>query len=265
MYAKRIRLERIIDRASKKAVIVPLDHGLASGPVDGLVDLRSTVDKISKGGATSVLMHKGMVPLGHRSSGKDIGLIVHLSAGSILGADPYSQITVTTVEEAIALGADAVSIHINLGASTSDRMIENAGEISRRCGKWGMPLLAMIYPRGPAIKDEFDPDAIKICARTAAELGADLVKTNYTGNIDTFREVTKGANIPVLIAGGPKMNTDAELLNMVRDAADAGAGGVSIGRNIFQHKDIQGITTAVSDIVLNNASVEAALKHIKTK
>jgi len=150
------------------------------------------------------------------------------TAGTGLGTDPNSKVIVTTVEEAITLGADAVSIHVNLGADTEPEMICNAGEISRKCQQWGMPLLAMVYPRGKNIKDPFDVDALKTCARVAAELGADIVKTSYTGDIDTFREVVRGAQIPVVIAGGPKMGSDMEMLQMVRDSLDAGGKGVSI-------------------------------------
>lgn len=257
-------MERIVDRSSGRVVVVPLDHGISMGPIAGLINMREVINNVAEGGATAVLMHKGMVPYGHRCAGKDIGLIVHLSAGTALGVDPNSKVIVTTVEEALTLGADAVSIHINLGADTEPMMIQNAGEISRNCKKWGMPLLAMVYPRGSNIKDPFDVDALKVCARVAAELGADIVKTSYTGDADTFREVTKGAQIPVIIAGGPKMNTDTELLTMVHDSIEAGGCGVSIGRNIFQHKNVVGITKAVSDIVLHNASVEDALKNLRS-
>ena len=259
---KQVRLQRIFNRETGRAIIVPMDHGVSVGPIEGIENIHKTVSDMADGGADAVLMHKGMVPYGHRTSGKDIGLIVHLSAGTGLGGDPNSKVIVTTVEEALTLGADAVSIHINLGADTEPDMIRCAGEISRKCQQWGMPLLAMVYPRGRNIKDPFDVDALKTCARVAAELGADLVKTSYTGDIDTFREVVRGAQIPVVIAGGPKMSSDLEMLQMVRDSLDAGGRGVSIGRNIFQHKDIVGITSAVSEIVLQDASVEDAAKHL---
>ncbi|HJJ48621.1 MAG TPA: 2-amino-3,7-dideoxy-D-threo-hept-6-ulosonate synthase [Methanocorpusculum sp.] len=263
MIGKTIRMERILDRESGKLVIVPLDHGMSMGPIPGLTSLSDTVDAVSRGGATSVLLNKGMIAAGHRRCGNDIGLIMHLSAGTGLGGDPDGKVIVSTVEEALTFGADAVSIHINLGAESEGAMLKSAGEISRSCAEWGMPLLAMVYPRGPKVKDPCDTDAVKRCARAAAELGADLVKTNYTGDIDSFREVVRGTTIPVLIAGGPKMQTDLELLSMVRDAVDAGASGVSIGRNIFQHKNVTAITRAVSAIVLKNASVDEALSHLK--
>jgi DhnA family fructose-bisphosphate aldolase class Ia len=161
------------------------------------------------------------------------------------------------------LGADAVSIHVNFGADTVPFMLRDFGQIARECNEWGMPLMVMLYPRGKDIKNGYDVDLVKQCARAGMELGADIVKTSYTGDIDTFREVVKGAIIPVLIAGGPKMDSDRDLLQMVKDSIEAGGMGVSIGRNIFQHRNVTGITKAVAEIVLHDASVEEALKLLE--
>jgi fructose-bisphosphate aldolase/2-amino-3,7-dideoxy-D-threo-hept-6-ulosonate synthase len=263
MLGKSVRMERIIDRNSGNAVIVPLDHGISLGPIEGIIDIKSTIDAISIGGATAVVEHKGIVPYGHRTFGKDIGLILHLSASTSLAPDPDAKVIVTTVEEAIKMGADAVSIHVNMGSETDVQMLADMGTISRKCNEWGMPLLVMIYPRGPNIKNPFDVDLVKHCARVASELGADLVKTNYTGDPDTFKEVVKGALAPVVIAGGPKMDSDEKLLQMVKDSIESGGRGVSIGRNIFQHRNITGITKAVSSVVIHGAEVDEALKFIK--
>ena len=263
MSGKSIRMERIIDRNSGRAVIVPVDHGITMGPIQGLVDMKATIDKVSQGGATAVVMHKGVVPYGHRSFGRDIGLIVHLSASTSLSPDPNSKVLVTTVEEAIKMGADAVSIHVNIGASTEPYMLRDFGQIARECNEWGVPLLVMIYPRGKEIKNGYDVDLIKQCARAGMELGADVIKTSYTGDIDSFREVVRGAIIPVVIAGGPKMSSDRDLLQMVKDSLEAGGMGVSIGRNIFQHRNVTGITKAVADIVLHDAEVDEALKQLE--
>jgi fructose-bisphosphate aldolase/2-amino-3,7-dideoxy-D-threo-hept-6-ulosonate synthase len=263
MFGKNIRMERIIDRASGNAVIVPMDHGMSMGPISGLIDMKSTVDDVAVGGATAVLMQKGLVPYGHRTKGHDVGLIVHLSASTDIGTTSNHKVLVATVEEAIKLGADAVSIHINLGADTEPEMLTDLGKVSRECTEWGMPLLVMAYPRGPAVKDPYDPHLIAHCARVAMEMGADMVKVSYTGDIDTFRDVTKGALIPVLIAGGPKMDSDMDILNMVHDSLEAGGRGVSIGRNVFQHRNVRGITRAISDIVLRGATVEEASRLLE--
>lgn len=263
MYGKNVRMERIIDRKTGNAVLIPMDHGISSGPMDGLYDMRKTVDDVTEGGATGVIMHKGLIRYSYRGSGKDVGLILHLSASTSLGPSTNNKVMVASLEEAIKCGADAVSVHINFGSEDEPSMLQAVGDVSRKCNEWGMPLLIMAYPRGPQIKNQYDPQAVAHCARAAAELGADLVKVSYTGDIDSFREVVRGALAPVVIAGGPKMDSDMDLLNMVHDSIEAGGRGVSIGRNIFQNKNVRGITRAVSSIVLDGYSVEEAAQFLK--
>ncbi|MCQ2078762.1 MAG: fructose-bisphosphate aldolase, partial [archaeon] len=134
------------------------------------------------------------------------------------------------------------------------------------CMEWGMPLLAMTYARGPSIKDSFDPVAVAHAARVGAEIGADIVKCSYTGDIDSFSKVVDGCPVPVVIAGGPKMDSDMDILNMVADSLAAGGHGVSIGRNVFQHKDVPGITAAISDICLRGFTAKEAYEaHFKSQ
>lgn len=263
MIGKDIRLERIIDRNSGRTVIVPMDHGVTVGPIAGLIDMKATIDKMVNGGANAILGHKGIVRSGHRGTGKDVGLIIHLSASTSMGPDPNAKVPVCDVEEAIKLGADAVSIHINLGAETEREMLKHLGKVSRHCQEWGMPLIAMMYTRGDKIKSEYDVKYVKHAARVASELGADMVKVNYTGSAKTFREVTQGCPVPVVIAGGEKVETDEGLLKMVEGALNGGARGVSIGRNAFQHKQPQKIVMAIGKMVHENCSVKEALGLLK--
>jgi fructose-bisphosphate aldolase/2-amino-3,7-dideoxy-D-threo-hept-6-ulosonate synthase len=211
-------------------------------------------------------MHKGLVGIGFRGTGKgnDVGLIVHLSAGTSLSPDPLCKVIVTSVEEAVALGADAISIHINVGANDTPKMMIDAAQVVRDCKRFGMPLLMMMYPRGEKIKNEKDVEVVKIAARIGAELGADIVKTNYTGSKESFKQVVEGCPVPVIIAGGCK-GTDREVLQMIRDAMDAGAAGVAMGRNAFQHKEPKKIIQAVSLVVHKNYSVENAMKEAGLK
>lgn len=253
MIGKKIRLQRILNRNTGKSIIVPLDHGVTVGPIPGLVNMSQTVDKVAIGGANAILMHKGMVESGHRSHGKDIGLIVHLSASTVLAPDSNAKTLVCTVEEAVRLGADAVSVHINIGANTESDMLFNLGQVSRACRDWGMPLLAMMYTRGAKIKNEYDVKVVKHAARVGAEIGADIIKVNYTGSPDSFAEVVSGCPVPVMIAGGEKMESDEEILEMVAGAIKAGGAGVSIGRNIFQHEDPEEIVRKISQIVHGSA------------
>lgn len=260
---KRIRLERIIDRKTRKTVIVPMDHGLSMGPIQGLEDMTTIINKIAEGGANAVVLHKGIVRAGHRGYGKDIGLIIHLTGSTSLSLEPDAKVPVASVEEAISLGADAVSVHINVGAPNEQEQLRILGGIAESCARWGMPLFAMMYPRGPKIKNQHDPDLVAHAARVGAELGADIVKTVYTGDPDSFRRVVRGCPVPVVIAGGPKMATEEDVLKMTAEAVDAGAIGISIGRNIFQHKDPTAMTKALAMIVHEGASVKEAMKELK--
>lgn len=260
---KRIRLERIMNRDTWRTVIVPMDHGITHGPIPGLVDMASAVNKVAEGGANAVLVHKGIVRSGHRGYGKDVGLIIHLSGSTELGPDPNRKVIVASVEEALCIGADAVSVHINVGSANEAEQLEAVGEISETCASWGMPLIAMMYPRGPKVKNEHDPKLVAHAARVGAELGADIIKTNFTGSVQSFRKVTKGCPVPVVIAGGPKMETDRDVLGMASDAVKAGAAGVSIGRNVFQHKNPVGMVRALAKVVHEEVSPESAIKELK--
>ena len=258
MLGKDIRLERIVDRNSGRTVILPMDHGVTLGPIPGLADMRTAVSKIVAGGANAILMHKGMVGAGHRKAGRDVGLIVHLSASTVLSPYPNAKRLVCTVEEAMKLGADAVSIHVNLGDEAEGDMLEQFGAVSESCLEWGMPLVAMVYTRGKKVKSEYAVEVVKHAARVGAELGADIVKVNYTGSTESFRDVVNGCTIPVVIAGGEKVETDEELFTMVDGALKAGAAGASIGRNAFQHADPQRVVQAISKMVHENATIAQA-------
>jgi len=259
---KNIRKERIFNRKSKRTIIIPMDHGLTMGTIKGLENITEMVDKVALGGANAVLMHSGMVGAGHRQYGKDIGLIIHLSGATDLAPHPNRKVLVCSVERALKMGADAVSIHINIGADEEPEMLQDARKTVEASRKWGIPLLAMMYPRGQKITDENDPDVVNIAVRAGVELGADIVKTNYTGNIDTFKEIVKGVNhIPVIIAGGPKIDTTEELFQMVYDSIQAGGAGIAFGRNIFQSKEPTKMVNAISKIVHDNYTVDEALKE----
>jgi fructose-bisphosphate aldolase/2-amino-3,7-dideoxy-D-threo-hept-6-ulosonate synthase len=260
---KAIRLERIINRDTNKTIIVPLDHGITLGPVLGLINLADTVNKVASGGANAVLGHIGLPFYGHRRYGRDIGLILHLTGSSSLSPNPNNKVVVMTVEEALVIGADAVSVHINIGDENDSEMMKVLGKISRQCIRWGMPLIAMMYPRGMKVKSEYNVEAVKHVSRIGAELGADIVKTNYTGTIDSFREVVKGCPAPVIIAGGPKSATQIDVLQIAWESIQAGGAGISIGRNIFQASDPTKMTRALYRIVHEGYNVVEAKKELK--
>ena len=234
MPGKAIRLNRLF-RHSDRVLIVPMDHGITIGPVSGLEDISSAVKAAVAGGADAVIVHKGLVRHISDFLGTNGGeLILHLSVSTALSPEPNQKELITSVEHALELGATAVSTHVNMGSNSETTMLKDMGMVAEKCCQWGIPLLAMMYVRDGNQESEYDPIKIKHAARVAEEIGADLVKVNYTGMPDTFAEVVNGVHIPVIIAGGPKMDSTANLMTMIRHAIKAGSKGVAIGRNIFQ-------------------------------
>ena len=263
MIGKSIRMERIIDRHSRRMVMVPMDHGVTLGPIQGLEDMKATVNHVVEGGANAIILHKGIVTAGHRGYGEDVGLILHLSASTSLSPDPNAKVLVSSVEEALVMGADAVSVHVNLGAELEPQMLADLGRVAKDASRWGMPVLAMMYARGEKVRNPYGVENVKHAARVGAELGADVVKCVYTGSVESFREVTEGCPVPVVIAGGEKVETEDELLRMVAGSLEAGGAGVSIGRNVFQHPDPAKMVRAIGAICHDGASPEEALSLVK--
>jgi predicted phospho-2-dehydro-3-deoxyheptonate aldolase len=253
---KTRRLRRIM-RADSKTFIIAMDHGVTLGPVRGLENMHETVKAVVSGGADAVLVHKGIAK--HVDT-HNAGLIVHVSASTKYSSKPNLKVAVCTVEEAIRLGADAVSAHINIGSEQEDEMLEALGNLSEQCDSFGMPLLAMMYPRGPTVKSEHEFEAVSHAARIGAELGADLVKTVYTGDIDSFSKVVRSCPVPVVVAGGAKMKTDLDVLELGENSMKAGAAGLSFGRNVFQHNEQGRMSKALATIVHDGSNAQDAIK-----
>ncbi|MFP4070830.1 MAG: 2-amino-3,7-dideoxy-D-threo-hept-6-ulosonate synthase [Desulfovibrionales bacterium] len=259
---KAVRLERIFNRNTGRTIIVPLDHGVSVGPIYGLINLREAVNRVAEGGANAVLMHKGLPRCSHRGHGRDVGLIIHLSASTSLSPFPNAKTLVGTVEDALRLGADAVSVHVNLGDETERNMLKEFGAVTSKASEWGMPVLAMVYARGPKIDNEFAPDVVAHCARLGEELGADVVKVPYSGDSETFARAVEGCCIPVVIAGGPKMDKSEDVISMVYGSVQAGGAGLSVGRNIFQADNPTRLVQCLHGIVHEEWEIDEAIDHL---
>jgi DhnA family fructose-bisphosphate aldolase class Ia len=207
---KHLRIARLTRKG--KMLCIPMDHGVSMGPVKGLDTIYTTIQQVAEGGASAILVHKGILKGLRNHPGT--GIIMHLSASTDIGPSPNRKMLISGVEEAIRLGADAVSVHINIGCKDEPEMLQDLGLVADECDSWGMPLIAMMYPRGENI------------------------------------------------AGGPKVNSDREVLLMAKGALDAGAMGVTFGRNIFQHTNPRGITKALSRLVFDGIDVDEALKAV---
>ena len=243
-------------------LIVPMDHGITLGAVKGLKDIESTIDAVTRGGADAILTQKGIAPRVHETK-NGAGYIVHLNGSTAIGPDENDKRLTGTVEDAIRAGADAVSFHINVGSEHEPEQITQLGELTSSAAEYGMPVLAMTYARGHDVRED-DPAAFSEdlghAVRLGEELGADVIKTAYSGDPATFEHVVESTRLPVVIAGGSR-GTDEETLAMVRGAMDAGAAGVSMGRSIFQHDDPEAITEAVAAVIHDDATASDAVER----
>lgn len=246
---KQKKLSRIMDLKKKRMVIIPMDHGVSDGPIPGLINMEKTIKAVKKGGADAIVIHKGIYKICQKTIG-DLATIIHISASSVLGT-PLHKVLVATPQEVLDLGAQGVSIHINLGNPYEGEMLKDLGQISRECHYLELPLLAMMYVREEKkgqIINHTDAQRVSHAARIAAELGADIVKVPYTGSAASFRQVVEGCPVPVVIAGGAK-GSEQVMLNSIKGVIKVGGAGVSTGRNVFQHKNPSQIIKAIRKIV----------------
>ncbi|MCK4478212.1 fructose-bisphosphate aldolase [Candidatus Bathyarchaeota archaeon] len=262
---KTLRLGRIFDQKTNRTVIVAIDHGLFMGPLKGLVEPPKVVKKALKGGANAVVVSPGECQHIATEVKGQAGLILRIDgATTIYGPEFFNTRRIALVEDAVRMGVDAVIAMGYIGTAKENEVLASLGAIARECEKFGVPLVAEMIPvKGERIKDPYSAEVVGLAARVGAEMGADIIKTYYTGREDTFKEVVRGCTVPVVIAGGPKMETEEQVLKMVERAISAGAVGVAFGRNIWQHENPEGMTRAITKIVHEKVTIKKALKEFK--
>ncbi len=239
--AKNERLKRLLPMG--RGVWVPIDHAVSDWPVEGLDDIAGLVNQVTaRGGADALVAHRGPLTT-HRGDCSEKwrgGWVCHLSVSTRHGGDGSGWKRLagearTAVESALSRGAVAVSVQVNLGDPAESEMLVDMAKVADACHALGVPLLGMVYPRGPSLSvmQGDDTGAVAHAVRIAWELGCDVVKVPWTGDSNSFHKVTAAAPIPVLIAGGANSDEFGSVIRMVRKAMAAGAAGVCMGRQVF--------------------------------
>lgn len=261
MTADKIRRMNRLFRADGKALIVAMDHLAYFGPMPGLERPAGTIRKVVAGGADVIMTTFGIATTFAAEIGQ-AGLILRADGGtSRLATAPAAGSLLYRAEDALRIGADGVACMGFPGSSFEHLNLPHLAELAAQCHEWRLPLLAEMLPQGfENPKEAWTPENIRTAVRIGAELGADIIKTRYTGSVESFRPVIESCPVPVVVLGGPKMETDEDLLRTVREAMDAGASGVAMGRNIWQHAQPDCMTAAVAAIIHEGASVEEALQ-----
>lgn len=235
MYGKDLRLRRLFPGGDRRLFSVPLDHSVSMGPIDGLEATAPVVRELQTAGADAFIVTKGAVreiapELGRRSL-----LGVHISASTSLGPTSNHKVLVGTAAEAVALGADFLSVQVNFGVPEEGDMLRDLGVAVDQARALGLPLMCMSYVKksgGASLED------LRHAARASADLGADIVKTSYPGTEEGFRAVVRSTPVPVLIGGGVRTDDEAAFLAVVRQSIAAGGAGICIGRNLFQRPPV---------------------------
>jgi len=265
---KSMRLKRVIDPAGV-SVICALDHGMTSPTfLEPLADIQMRAAETVAGGANVIMMSKGMIRLAEPAFSPTTSLALLLSASANPEGGQPEVVQIAEVEEALRLGADAVVLFTALGGGSEPGMIRTLAAVGRECAALGMPMIAeaefpTTYASVEALKEQYGFDYLRRNVRLCAELGADIVKTNWPGDEDSFaRLVEATSGVPVVLAGGSRLE-DRELLSRMERAMAAGGIGCSVGRNIFMHRAPRAITRALSRVIRERWTAEKAYAELQ--
>ncbi|HTP53916.1 MAG TPA: fructose-bisphosphate aldolase [Thermoplasmata archaeon] len=246
MYGKQIRLKRLFPHPARRLFSVPLDHPVSMGPIDGLERLAPVAEGLQAGGVDLLIVTKGAVREIAPVLRPNVFLGVHVSASTGLGTTSDRKVLVGTAEEAVALGADLLSVQVNFGVPEEPDMLRDLGVASDQCRQLGLPLLCMAYVKKAS---GGTPTELRHAARAAADTGADIVKTSYPGSRDEFLRLCHTTPVPVLIGGGVRLDDEEAFLTIVRESMLAGGAGICIGRNLFQRRPVEPLAQKIATIL----------------
>lgn len=255
----RRRLGRIFG-PDGRTVIIALDHGLIDGPCPGFERPADTIAAVVAGGPDAVLTSAGIAGA-FAAELSPVGLILR-SDGSTTGLGPDGPVPAGAFfgpEDALRLGADAVAVTARPGSDAEAATLETLAHTAAEARRWGLPVMAEMVPEGFGAGPEHETEAVALAARLGAELGADLIKAPFCPD---YARVTTSTFAPVVILGGSK-GSEADTLAAVRDALDAGAAGVAMGRNVFQSPDPAAMTRALAAMVHRDAGLTDALAVLR--
>lgn len=252
------RLSRIF-KEDNKTVMLAVDHGYFLGPITKLENPRETITPLMQY-ADALMLTRGILR-NCIDAKTETPIVLRVSGGnSIVGRDLSNESITTSMEEAICLNASAVALSIYVGSEYEHQTLMNLAKLVDGGEKYGMPVLA-VTAVGKELEKR-DAKYLSLSCRIAAELGAHFVKTYYC---EDFGRVVGGCPVPLVIAGGPKLKTEMDALQIAYDAVQGGAKGVDMGRNIWQSNHPIAMIKAIRSIVHENASVDAAYEIFNTE
>ena len=262
MLGKEVRMSRLVNPKSNKMMAITVDHAISRGiaPMTGLHRIQDTIDKIIAGKPDAMTMTKGIAEHCMWKHAGDVSMLMKVSNYSPVA--PTKDTIFGTVDEAVRMGADAVSMGAMTLGDFQGEQFEEIGKFSEECMRKGMPLIGHVYPKGESVPMDKRTswENIAYCVRSACELGMDIVKTTYTGDPDSMAKVV--ACVPstfrIVIQGGDSCKTLDDYLLMTREAMDCGVGGVTMGRFVWDYKDVTALVIVLRYMIHEGYSVKEA-------
>ncbi|BBJ27385.1 class I fructose-bisphosphate aldolase [Athalassotoga saccharophila] len=271
MNVKELRMSRILNPKSGKSVIIPIDHGIVMGNVEGLEDPLKILKQLIDIGIDGTLLSPGIgkISLGLFSSkdapGRiltaDIPLLSTVPGGS---GEVVGHEIIADVEFALRYNFDIVKVLLPWGEREHVQMesVRVVSNLANECDRWNMPLMVEPVLWGEEIPKEKrnDPKLIEHASRMALEMGADILKIPYTGNKSEFRDLVNDLKVPIFVLGGPKMDSVEGVLKVAKESIEAGAKGIVFGRNVWQNPKMKDLVKALKSIIHNGSSLTKVIK-----
>jgi fructose-bisphosphate aldolase/2-amino-3,7-dideoxy-D-threo-hept-6-ulosonate synthase len=272
---KEVRLQKLWKH--KRSVLIPFDHANYSGPVPGIEDTLRLTERIASTETDGILVTPGVLKHVAPVVG-DMGIILRIDGGFTKYTTEQRDFEeLCPIEDAVRLGADAVIIFTFLNTAAEAVSVKRLGRTAVDADHWGVPLVAEILPRsllnnhfgtqmftpGQGSKPDLF-DETRTAVRIGAEVGADVVKTRFTGDIEQFRAIVRSAGAKVIVAGGPLLGEgDEALLRLAAECVKAEADGIIFGRNVWQHPKMEKLIAALCAVVHEDESVRSAMKLLR--
>jgi DhnA family fructose-bisphosphate aldolase class Ia len=257
---KDLRMRSIFRASDGRSVIVAMDHGGIAGPMPGIERPAAVIRDCVAAGADAVLATRGVVKASLAEWNRGTSIILRLTGGFTVLGGGFEEELICDPATAASYGAAGVAMTVKFGHKREGEFAKQASLAICQCETLGLPVMieAMAKVEG---KKSNDPEGIRIAARAAQEIGADIVKTYYTGDPDSFRAVVEGCPAPVLILGGAKSESLEDLFTAVYQSLQAGGAGIAIGRNIWEHGKTRVMVEAMLGLVHEKWTVAQALRH----
>lgn len=234
MIGKTRRLARILVGEKRRCLLSPLDHAGWLGPVKGLDRPLWIVEQVVAGGANAILASPGFLRATATCIPPEVAIVMRLSVTAGLSKRGTQETPIASVDTALRMDADAVAVSVFFGREGDIEIYTWLASLIQACSAHDLPVIAeMMPPESSAFKAE----AIAHAARIGMEIGADIIKTSYCGNVEEYRQVVTAVPVPIIVAGGPKTANEPSVAEFTHDAVAAGAAGVAIGRRVWQSDD----------------------------